>query len=134
MLEVHKNTVRAWLRCGLPAVDDRRPLLILGRDLVDFLAQRRRANKRPCQPGQIYCVRCRQPQRPAGDMADYVPLAASSGNLVGICPACNTMIYRRVSYVRLEEVRGGLAVRQPGAAEHIDESSKPSVSSDFEQG
>jgi excisionase family DNA binding protein len=133
LLDVHKNTVREWLRRGLPAIDERRPLLILGRDLASFLVQRRQANKRPCQPGEIYCVRCRQPRRPAGATADYLPLSADSGNLVGICPACQTMVYRRVSYSRLEQVQGDLAVRLAGALEHIDESSKPSVNSDFKQ-
>lgn len=133
LLEVHKNTVREWLRRGLPALNERRPLLILGRDLTAFLAQRRQANKRPCQPGEIYCVRCRQPQPPAGAMADYLPLTATSGNLVGICPVCDSMIYRRVSYARLEEVQGNLAVRLSGALEDIDESSKPSVNSDIKR-
>lgn len=66
-------------------------------------------------------------------MADYLPLTATSGNLVGICPVCDSMIYRRVSYARLEEVQGNLAVRLSGALEDIDESSKPSVNSDIKR-
>ncbi|MDP2323805.1 MAG: helix-turn-helix domain-containing protein [Gammaproteobacteria bacterium] len=133
LLDVHKNTVREWRRRGLPTMDEQRPLLILGRDLAAYLVQRRRANKRPCQPGEIYCVRCRKPQRPAGDMADYLPLSATGGNLEGICPACDSMIYRRVSYAGLKAVRGDLAVSLAGVLERIDESSKPSVNSDFGQ-
>ena len=34
---VHRNTVREWVKRGLPTSDDRRPMLILGRDLVAFL-------------------------------------------------------------------------------------------------
>lgn len=128
---VHRNTIRQWIKCGLPTIDQQRPALILGRDLSDFLAQRRKARKRPCQPGEIYCVRCRQPKTPAGDMADYLPSTASSGNLVGICPDCDSMIYRCISYLKLEQVRGKLAVRLPEAGKHIDETSKPSVNSDF---
>jgi hypothetical protein len=56
---VHKNSVRNWVKGGLPTSDDRRPMLILGRDLVAFLHARRVKNKRPCQPGEIYCMRCR---------------------------------------------------------------------------
>jgi hypothetical protein len=40
-------------------------------------------------------------------------------------------MYRHVSYLKLEQDRGKLAVRLPEAGEHIDESSKPSVNSDF---
>ena len=68
---VHRNTVRAWVKRGLATSDDRRPMLILGRDLVAFLQAQRAKNKRTCQPGEIYCVRCRAPKAPAGAMADY---------------------------------------------------------------
>lgn len=133
LLHVHKNTVREWIRRGLPTIDQRRPVVILGRDLAAFLDQRRRANKRPCLPGQIYCVRCRSPQRPAGGMADYLPLTSSGGNLLGLCPICDALMYRRVSYARLRDVQGNLDVRVPEATRHIDESRKPSVNSDFER-
>jgi hypothetical protein len=41
-LGVHKNTVRAWLKRGLPTIDAERPTLILGRELAHF----RRASQR----------------------------------------------------------------------------------------
>jgi hypothetical protein len=130
-LGVHKNTIRQWIKSGLPTVDQQRPTLILGRDLSAFLTQHRKARKRPCQPGEIYCVRCRQPKSPAGDIADCQPRTPLGGTLVGICPSCNSKMYRHVSYLKLEQDRGKLAVRLPEAGEHIDESSKPSVNSDF---
>jgi hypothetical protein len=46
----HKNTVRAWVKAGLPTCDGKRPLLILGPDLAAYLKARRTKNKRPCQP------------------------------------------------------------------------------------
>ena len=101
LLHIHKNTIREWIRRGLPVIDQRRPILILGSALADFLAHRRSSNKRPCAPGQIYCVRCRSPQHPAGSAADYTPVTATSGNLVGLCPACDALIYRRVSLVEI---------------------------------
>src|SRR5208283_1015117 len=91
----HKNTVRAWVKAGLPTCDSKRPILILGRELAGYLKARRTKNKQPCQPGEFYCLRCRVPKRPAGDMADYLPTNESLGNLEGICPDCGAMIYRR---------------------------------------
>lgn len=131
LLDVHKNTVREWLRRGLPALTDRRPLLILGRDLADFLKARRCANKRPCRPGEIYCVRCRQPQTPTGSEARYMPLNDTGGNLIGICPACSTTMYRRIGAVRLLYESTILTISLPMALEHIVESGEPSVNSDF---
>ena len=128
---IHRNTVREWVKRGLPTNDGRRPMLILGRDLVAFLTARRAKNKRTCQPGEIYCVRCRAPRAPAGDMVDYVPATATLGNLVAICSACEAMMYRRVSLAKLEHVRGNLDITMPQALEHIGESAQPSVNSDL---
>ena len=128
---VHRNTVRAWVKRGLATSDDRRPMLILGRDLVAFLQAQRAKNKRTCQPGEIYCVRCRAPKAPAGAMADYEALTATQGNLIAICPDCETLIYRRVSLAKLAQVRGKLDITFPQALRHIDESLQPSVNSDF---
>ena len=116
---VHRNTVREWVKRGLPTNDDRRPMLILGRDLVAFLRARRAKNKRTCQPGEIYCVRCRAPKKPAGDMADYQPVTETLGNLIAICPDCEAIIYRRVSLAKLEQIRGQLDITMPQALRHI---------------
>lgn len=128
---VHKNTVRAWVKSGLPTSDDRKPLLILGRDLMAYLQAKRVKNKQTCQPGQIYCVRCRVPKAPGGDMAEYQPLTPTSGNLIGICPSCNSMMYRRVNLAKLAEVSANLDLTLPQAHLHIRESLNPSVNSDL---
>ncbi|MFA7269472.1 MAG: helix-turn-helix domain-containing protein [Sterolibacterium sp.] len=122
LLDVHRNTVREWVKRGLPTNDDRRPMLILGRDLAAFLHARRTKNKQTCQPGEIYCVRCRAPKVPAGDMADYEPVTETLGNLIAICSDCETIIYRRVNIAKLEQIRGKLDIRMPQALPHIGKS------------
>ncbi|CAN5474829.1 hypothetical protein BH11PSE7_BH11PSE7_00110 [soil metagenome] len=128
---VHRNTVRQWIKTGLPTLDNRRPVLMQGGDLRAFLEGRRNQNKRPCLPGQMYCLRCRTPQHPAGDMADYEALTATQGNLVGICPSCDLIMNRRVNFAKLLEVAGNLNVTLPHALLHIDERTKPCVNSDL---
>jgi len=130
----HKNTVRAWVKAGLPICDGKRPTLILGRDLTAYLKARREKNKRPCQPGEIYCVRCRAPQRPAGDMAEYEPVTESFGSLKGICPNCEGMIYRRASRAKLPEIRGKLDITLVEAQRQVSETNEPIVNSDFSKG
>ena len=129
---VHRNTVREWVKRGLPTNDGRRPMLILGSDLRAFLHARRMKNKRPCQPGEMYCMRCRAPRAPAGNMADYEAGTETLGNLVAICSTCDAMMYRRVSLAKLENVRGKLDVTLPQALSHICESAEPTVNSDLE--
>ncbi len=127
----HKNTVRGWIKSGLAISDDKRPMLVLGHDLVAFLQARRVKNKQTCKPGEIYCVRCRAPKLPAGDMADYSPVTEKFGNLKGICPDCNSIMNRRVSLAKLEQERGNMSISFPQAPQHIVESDKPTVNSDL---
>lgn len=131
---LHRNTVRQWIKAGLPVCDDQRPLLILGSDLRAFLTRKRTVNKRPCKPGEIYCMRCRAARTPALGMADYVPLTTTSGNLVGLCSACEALMFRRVSLAKLGAVCGNLKVTHMQARAHISDSSNPSVNCDFKAG
>ena len=128
---IHRQTVRRWIKGGLPTIDDRRPMLILGSDLVIFLGNRRQKKKQKCKPGEIYCVRFRLPKSPAGGMADYEPQTATLGNLIGLCPDCDSLIYRRVNVTRLDELRSILSITILEAVEHINEIYKPSVNSHF---
>lgn len=130
----HKNTVRAWVKGGLPTCDDKRPTLILGTDLAAFLQTRRAKNKQTCQPGEIYCVRCRAPKFPAGDMADYQPVAEKFGNLTAICPDCNSIMNRRVSMAKLGQVRGKMDIAFRQGLQRVNESTQLTVNSDLRRG
>jgi predicted transcriptional regulator len=131
---IHKNTVRQWVKGELATVDDKRPILILGLDLVDFLKTRRTKNKQKCKPGELYCVRCRAPKKPAGDMADYIPITDKIGNLVAICPDCDAIMNRHVSLAKIEQVRGKIDINFPEAVRHIIDRANPAVNSDFNKG
>lgn len=131
LLGKHKNTVRAWVKAGLSTCDGKRPTLILGQALRDFLTAQRVKNKKPCGPGEIYCVRCRLPRTPAGEIADYQPLTAIFGNLVGLCPACDCVMYRRISVAKLDQIRGNLDITFTKATQHIGETTKLFVICDF---
>jgi hypothetical protein len=130
---IHRNTVRQWLLQGLVTIDRRRPLLVSGSVLVTFLKERRAKNKRPCAPGEIYCLPCHTPKVPAGGRVTYLAMTHDRGNLVGTCPDCGARLYRRCSLAKLGESTGSLQVTLPQALEHINESSHPSVNCDFNQ-
>jgi excisionase family DNA binding protein len=129
---IHKNTVRRWVREGLATIDDkRRPMLILGHDLTAFLQARRTKNKRPCKPGELYCVRCRTPNPPAGAMAEYSPITEKFGNLVAICPDCDAIMNRRVSLARIGEFHRKVDISFSEALRHLDKSAAPTANSDL---
>ena len=134
LLEVHKNTVRAWLKSGLAKIDDRRPTMILGKVLFDFLHARRQNKKQPCQPGEFYCLRCRAPRGPAGGMVDYKVESETNGRLEAICPVCDCIMNRWVSLAKWEQICGKAEVTNTGASEQVSDRTQPAVNSDFKEG
>jgi len=131
LLDVHKNTVRNWIKSGLPVLNDTRPVLILGQDLKDFLKNRRTQNKRPCKPEQFYCFRCRTPKYPAGSMAEYQEVTGTFGNLIASCSDCGTTMNKRFSLAKIEQIQGKINVSFPEALRRLSDSEKPSVNCDF---
>lgn len=127
-LNVGRRTVWRWIKAGMKCCDDQRPYLIRGQDMRDFLQSRQTARRRTCQPGQIYCVACREPVTPWGNMVDYLPRTEVAGDLVGLCPQCERQIFRRVNVARMSEIRGDLEVTIPKAGARIGDTSVLSVS------
>ena len=131
LFSVHKNTVRLWIKDRLATIDQKRPTLIQGSDLRGYWQNKRVSKKRKCLPYEVYCVRYRTPQRPAENMADYEPITAETGRLIGLCPDCGGIINKFVNFNRLDEIRGQLEISLPKTLKHINESPKPLVNSDF---
>ena len=129
----HKNTVRGWLKSGLEPIDQRRPLLIQGRQLAHFLDARRARRRQPCRPGEFYCFHCRMPKAPTAGTADYLPLTPRSGNLMARCSDCGTRMYRRVALRKLGAVADGLKVALPQAQQRLTECADPSLNCDLER-
>jgi hypothetical protein len=134
LFKIHKNTVRHWLKQGLEAIDDQCPTLVRGEELRRFLADRRARAKQPSGPGRIYCLPCRAPKVPAGNMAECIQTGDTTGTLQGICPDCNRMIYRRVNPQKLRAVRGDLDLTYKQAQPRIEEMTKPNVNCDSIEG
>jgi hypothetical protein len=126
-----RGTIRRWLKNGLAAIDDRRPILIRGLDLLDYLKAKAKP-KQSCPPGQCYCVKCKAPKEPDGGMAEYFVLTSTSGNLRAICPTCGTLMHRRTSMVQLQQIRGALAVTIVERSPRLRDSDQPSTNDHFE--
>ena len=110
MFSIHKQSVRIWVKNGLPTCDNHHPTLILGSDLREFLQARRLKNKRPCPPGKIYCLSCKEPKSPVDKKVTYKPITKTKGLLIGICPDCKKKIHQFTSLAKLEQFHGKLNV------------------------
>ena len=53
LFDIHKNTVRHWIKEGLETTNDKRPMLILGHVLAAFLQARRVKKSRPASRGTL---------------------------------------------------------------------------------
>ncbi|MDR3449587.1 MAG: helix-turn-helix domain-containing protein [Alphaproteobacteria bacterium] len=122
-----KESVRRWIKSGkLVALTDRKPWLIEGRDLEDFL-KASRTPRQKCQPDECYCVKCRKPQKPACAMVEYIPLTPTDGNLRALCPTCQCLMHKRVSRAALEGLRATLEVSWAQAPPHLKDRDDPSL-------
>jgi excisionase family DNA binding protein len=102
-LNLHRNTVRNWVRRGgLAAMTGSRPHLILGAVLVEFLKGRRLAKKRKCGLGELYCLKCRAPRKPVAELIEHRPMASGRTRIVGMCSTCETLMHRFVANRNLE--------------------------------
>ena len=105
---VAKGTVRRWMKTGLPSLNEKKPCLILGGDLVDFLKSRKKP-KQTCKPEECYCFRCKAPRKPAFSEAEYCPITPTNGQLIALCE-CSTLMHKRVSLATLDGLKGILQI------------------------
>lgn len=113
LYDCHRNTVYNWVDAGLRPIDDKYPRLFHGSALNAFHGDRRRERKRPCGPGQVYCLVCRTPKMPVGGMVDYQPKTTTTGTIIAICPDCDRIIRRIVGSAQLVEFQELWSVNVP---------------------
>jgi len=94
---VTQATVRNWIKAGMPVLDGKRPLYIMGFQAQGFLRNRTAKAKRPLASGEFYCFGCKARRMPYGLMADFVPSSATSGSLSALCECCQRQVYRSIS-------------------------------------
>lgn len=101
LYEVHKSTVNTWFKKGLKRIDNQRPYIILGSDLKQFIKDLRTINKRPCELGEIYCMKCRKPRVPVKKSTIFEAESTRYGRIKGTCNVCHSAMNR---YFRLADL------------------------------
>lgn len=91
---IHENSVRSWLGKGLVPIDDHRPTLVHGSDLIRFLGDKQRKRKRTCAPNEFYCCRCRKPVPAWENLVDIHFQTEKRILLKAVCPHCGTGLNR----------------------------------------
>lgn len=98
---VHRNTVRNWMKSGLAVVRAAGLIRILGEELERFRNERKAARRKPCSPGMIYCLKCREPRLPVPTSLDETSANDRTAVVTGLCSTCGTRMNRRTRLVDL---------------------------------
>lgn len=104
----HPRTIINWIKDGLHVCSKKRPMMILGKDLRDYLMAKNTRNRKPCSPGELYCVACKEPKSPLGNEAKLEIQNEQVGTLIGQCPDCHHTINRKVSLAKIDQWQGDL--------------------------
>lgn len=94
LFRLHPNAVRRWIKDGLSTIDDLKPKLVHGPDLIDHLGRRQRGRKCHCASGEIYCCRCRAPRRPANGKVTVEQVNTRQIMVRANCELCGTRMNR----------------------------------------
>ena len=122
---VHKNTVAAWVKNGLPCLKEMRPFLILGADARMYLKNQRSSKQKKCQADEFFCMRCKEPTQPVKGFVTYHPITTTKGRLSGSCMHCGCLVNKFTSYASLERYSLIFNLKKPKGLEDINDSDNP---------
>ena len=132
LYHLHPNAVRRWLRDGLKVVEQKRPYLIHGGDLIDFLQMRQEGRKRPSEPGQMYCCSCRASRYPTPGSTTVAHLNAKQVIVQGRCELCGTRMQQFGAAKRLDQLALEFAATSPPPL--LTDTADPPVQCQIDQG
>jgi hypothetical protein len=128
------GTVRQWHKSGLEAVAGVYPLIFRGADIKAFLKRRDEGRRRPCGPGKMFCLHCKEPKTPAFGEAEFWPDGPKLGTLKGLCPDCTAIMHLRTSLAKMNAAAGHLRVSMQCADRSLSCTAEPNSNPHSERG
>ncbi len=110
-------TIRNWVEDGLPIMASRKPYLISGAAIREYLRGKRKDTKRPLDPDQLYCPACRQGRRPTDMTATLSLLTAHTSLLKGLCGQCGGKCTRMISNAKAPEFARTFIIKEAADSE-----------------
>lgn len=90
---LHIQTVRAWVKNSLKTIDNGKPTLIYGHDLIAFLKVQNDKGKCQTPFDQMYCMKCKD-ARPIYQNKIKADLKNGILKVCGHCRECKTIMYK----------------------------------------
>lgn len=130
-LGVCKGTVRRWItKTDLPVIDKRKPMLILGRDLIAF-GKSRRERKQKCDVDQAFCLSCRAPKHAAFGKMEIVQANSRTANVRMQCQTCMSLMHRHFAWRDLSTLYLFSSISAAQAHRHLIERNAPCLNVHF---
>lgn len=102
--KLHAQTVRSWVKAGLKTIDNSRPILIYGDDLITFLKNRNDQNKCPTAFDELYCPHCRDARNVFRNRI-VVEQKGKFLSVKGQCRECKSRMFQNYSLGSLPKLR-----------------------------
>ncbi|MEY8120782.1 helix-turn-helix domain-containing protein [Falsihalocynthiibacter sp. BN13B15] len=90
-------TIRNWIKDGLPVMASRKPYLISGAAIRDYLRAKYQATKSPLAPNELFCLSCRAGRKPLDMSVEAFANTPKTTRLMGICACCGACASRMIS-------------------------------------
>ncbi|KTC64604.1 Uncharacterised protein (plasmid) [Legionella adelaidensis] len=103
--KLHPQTVRDWVKSDDLETITRKPILIYGATLKDFLEKRNASHKKQLEFNQFKCLKCQEIIIPQNNTISMYKNKNGSIKAAATCPACNNKIarfYKQNEQVKLE--------------------------------
>ena len=96
-LSKSEATIRNWIKDGLPVMASKKPLLILGQDLRDYIRAKSKTAKASLDADQLYCLSCKEGRKPLGMAVEVTSNTDKTDRLKGVCETCGGAASRIIS-------------------------------------
>lgn len=110
-------TIRNWIKDGLPVMSSRKPYLMSGAALREYLRKKYHTAKRPLAAGELYCLHCKKGQKPVDMTVSLSQIGPKTSLLRGACDACDGTATRMVSQSQIDELARNFVVKAKAGSE-----------------
>ena len=101
---LHAQTVRKWVRNGLKTVDNGKPALIYGNDLIEFLKEQNLKHKCKTDFNEMFCMKC-QDACPIFQRKVTIKQKARTLSISGHCRECRTVMFKSYKMNDLSKIK-----------------------------
>ena len=110
-------TIRNWIRDGLPVLSSKKPYLISGAAIREYLREKYKAAKSPLGPNELFCLTCRTGRAPLDLVVTLSHISSKTSLLKGACSHCGGTSTRMISRAKPPECADTFNIRESVGSE-----------------